>query len=78
MLEQIVNIKYISINSRDSCLVCSKEATSDVFERLWCEGVQYASCSSFNSEQCNVMANNSAILLHLELRSLTQRVETIR
>ena len=41
----------------DMCIVCAKEATGDVFECLWCEAIQYASCSCLSTEQCNAITN---------------------
>ena len=45
----------------DVCLVCAKEATSDVFECSWCEGIQHASCSSLSTEQCNAITNIASV-----------------
>jgi len=41
----------------DVCVVCSEAATSDVFECLWCEGIQHANCTNLSKEQCNAITN---------------------
>jgi len=41
----------------EECLICSKPATDNILECVWCERRQHASCSKLNNEQCNVLAN---------------------
>ena len=43
----------------DQCMVCSEPATADIFECLWCEGRQHASCSKLSTDECNAIANIS-------------------
>ena len=40
-------------------MVCSEPATADIFECLWCEGRQHASCSKLSTDECNAIANIS-------------------
>ena len=45
--------------TREQCVICSEFATADIFECLWCEGRQHASCTMISSDQCKAIANLS-------------------
>ena len=46
-----------SKNTSENCIVCSKEATDDVFECYWCESRQHTACAKISPDRCNVLSN---------------------
>ena len=41
----------------DLCITCSKPATEDVLECIWCEGRQHRRCTKISADVCNALTN---------------------
>ena len=44
-------------DEKKECQVCSKPATDDILECIWCEKHQHTSCSKLSNEQCKGISN---------------------
>ena len=49
--------REIKKSKDDLCITCSKAATDDVLECVWCEGRQHRECTEISNDVCNALSN---------------------